>query len=491
MIVSVTMNKLYHHFDSTTTDIFIEDRDRHIEKRLICGESIQGFFDQYIQARHSGIADATYTTLEEKNVVENYMFFYKKISTLTNGFDLLSDKKEQIKKLRKKIEELVIIHMQIHNEEIAYEIFESTNARGLDLNVADLVKNLIFKNLVAVSGDKTKTKNKTEERWQYLVSNIEDTGTEVKKFLRYYWISKFEFVTEKKLYKAIKRQVTDWQLFFDELVAASEDYYLLLNGTKSDWKNANLRSYEKLYNASASIKAMNVTQCYVFMLSMLRNGGRISFRWAYIFKAIEVFSFLYSAVSKQPGNRVERVYARFARELDKKANDLSISDDEIKQILDNLKQRLADEIPGRELFLELFGELRYKRSSQGISFIKYVLTKFDTYYNPKGESFDSDTYNIEHVLPQTPHSDWELTKKDIKDYVNLLGNLTLLGSKLNSEAANKIIPLKIAKYEESKLPITENLIFRLKHNDLQWNEECIIDRQKEMAELAYDVIWKI
>ena len=34
--------------------------------------------------------------------------------------------------------------MKVLDENVAYEIFESTNARGLDLSIADLLKNYIF-----------------------------------------------------------------------------------------------------------------------------------------------------------------------------------------------------------------------------------------------------------------------------------------------------------------------------------------------------------
>ena len=43
--------------------------------------------------------------------------------------------------------EMVVIYIEVNNSDEAYDIFETMNARGADLTVADLVKNYLSKKL--------------------------------------------------------------------------------------------------------------------------------------------------------------------------------------------------------------------------------------------------------------------------------------------------------------------------------------------------------
>ena len=97
--------------------------------------------------------------------------------------------------------------------------------------------------------------------------------------------------------------------------------------------------------------------------------------------------------------------------------------------------------------------------------------------------------NIEHLLPQKPDPEWNLKRADIKDYVNLIGNLTLLSKKLNSKIGNGTIPNKIDELTNSKIPITEEVVSNLIRDKFIWNEEKIFARQKQLGIIAYNEIW--
>jgi hypothetical protein len=102
-----------------------------------------------------------------------------------------------------------------------------------------------------------------------------------------------------------------------------------------------------------------------------------------------------------------------------------------------------------------------------------------------------NTVNIEHLLPQTPDNEWKLSKKEIKDYVNKLGNLTLLSHIINSKAQNSIVSKKMPELKKSELAITKKLVTTLEELNNQWGEEQINARQKELAEIAYKHIWAL
>ena len=60
-----------------------------------------------------------------------------------------------------------------------------------------------------------------------------------------------------------------------------------------------------------------------------------------------------------------------------------------------------------------------------------------------------ESISIEHVLPQNPVN-WGLEEEDVKHYVNLIGNLTLVGQPFNSEAQNFVLERKIGIFRDCR-----------------------------------------
>ena len=386
----------------------------------------------------------------------------------------------------KPIENLIIIKIEISSEEDAYEIFETTNARGVDLNVADLVKNLVFKN-ISIHDDKDFVK----DIWTEIINDVQATSFEMKKLLRYFWISKYAFITEKKLFKAIKYEITDWDKFLDDLFSVSKHINLLLQGNEDDYKNLGLKHPEKIYKSISAIRFMNVSQCYVLFLSILRNYNDLGTDPYKVFELIEKFTFVYSAVCKLPGNKVERLYSRYAQRIEEivRDEDKKKISGKIQSLFSELKTELTEEKPPFEYFNEQFQEIRYKNTETGRTFVKYILSEINNIEETEELKIDFTNVNIEHILPQKPDSDWGLSKVNIKPYVHLLGNLTLVGKKINSRIGNKPLNHKVKELEKSRLKITVDLVNYLKTNNLKWDNEQIYKRQKELAKIAYHKIW--
>ena len=207
---------------------------------------------------------------------------------------------------------------------------------------------------------------------------------------------------------------------------------------------------------------------------------------------MEKFTFQYSLVSKNPGNKVERLYSRHARNLEKVLRDArhqKFLASNANKVFIELEKELKEILPGREEFEENFKDLRYVNSPGGRMKTKYILGKIDRYFNPTDEQkIDFDKTNAEHILPQNPIK-WNLEKADVRNYVNSLGNITLLDSKLNSKAGNKTPQEKIVFLGESQLRINEDLLRN--YDILNWGEDSIENRQKSLCKIAYEEVWKI
>jgi hypothetical protein len=239
---------------------------------------------------------------------------------------------------------------------------------------------------------------------------------------------------------------------------------------------------------------MRVSQCYVLLLSILRNYKRFGFDPYHIFQLIEKFTFQYSVICKLPGNRVEKIYSKYALEIDEAAKNgpNEKATRKVQSIFSKLEKELKSEAPSEILFMEYFPELAYKNSEESRRLIKYILGKINDFYKETDEYLiNYNTVNIEHLLPQNPDKEWNLSKKAIKDYVNKLGNLTLLSHIINSKVQNSIVPKKLPELKKSELAITRELVKILEDLNCQWGEEQINARQKELAEVAYKYIWAL
>lgn len=468
-------------------DISFEGRDGTQTLRIICGDSTQDYYSNNIQQFDNNILESKPKTKELQLVKKNYEYLYNKVRDELEKYPNNEDKVKFIEELRTRLANLIVIHIQINSEDDAYEIFETTNARGIDLSVADLVKNLVFKKIRP--GD---DRDFAKEVWQEIVNNVQSTNTELKKFLRYYWISKHSFVTEKRLFKEIKREIVDWIRFLEDLWDASEIFNLLMVGNEDEWRDRIPKDGHKIHKAVSAVKYMNVTQCYVLFLSILRNHSKLGTNPAKIFQLIEKFSFNYSAVCKLPGNKVEKIYSRFALRIEQiiSSETDKMRPRKIQSLFTELRKELSGERPPYDYFVELFQELRYKNSESGRILIKYILNEYNSYlWETEEQKIDFTNVNIEHIIPRSPDEEWNLTKEEIKGYVNLLGNLTLVDQKINSRIGNKSILKKVEELKKSTLPITRHLVDDIKKLDYEWNENEIGQRQLMFAGVAYREIW--
>ena len=264
-------------------DIAVEDRSGLESFRILPDDSVKDFFGSYIQKRSNGILAAKPRTPEEVRVRDNYQFLYDKVSNEIARYESSEDRLKALNDLRRRVADLVVIDVELAREEDAYEIFETTNARGIDLSVSDLLKNLIFQKIPAADN-----RDLAKDIWQEITNNIQATGTELKKFIRYYWLSKYPFVTEKKLYREIKKRITDWKALLDELRESSEWYNVLLEPSEEAYQE--LKNGDKIYDSILALSLMDVSQCYVLLMSILRNATKLGTDPTRVIQLIEKFT---------------------------------------------------------------------------------------------------------------------------------------------------------------------------------------------------------
>lgn len=467
-------------------DIALEDRDGNLTHRILPAETLETYFRKFIQIGKDDILASKADTIETTNVKKAYAYFDEQIKQELKRHSSNEAKIDEVAALRKRIAELIVISIDITGDEDAYEIFETTNANRVELSVADLLKNLVFKKMPP-----EEDKDLAKGLWQEMAKNIEVTGADLKKFIRYYWISRYDFISEKALYRAIKKKITKYELFLTDLYESAEWYCKIVEGSDGDYEVFGKVDSPQILNSVRAIKAMRVSQCYAFLLAIFRNHKRLGVSPLGVIQFIEKFTFQYSAVCKLPTNRVEKVYSKAAIKLEKLLDEKNGAAT-VKALFSELEKELKECAPSEAAFMEGFLKIEYAKDDHTRNFTKYVLNKVNIDLNPTNELLvNFPSVHIEHLLPQRPHADWKLQKKEIRDYVNLLGNLTLLSSAINSKVQHFTIDKKLPDLKKSMLAITKHVVERIEAGQCVWGESQIIARHKELASRAYSRIWKL
>ncbi len=465
--------------------LVFEDLRGKERPRVIPSDSLINYLNSTIFNTKCDFLNNEPDSEEERLIEKNYSFLKEKIETELLNKGGADSKLEYLQELFEKIAKLEVIWIKIEDEEAAYEVFETVNDRGAELSIADLLKNLIFKKLKALGKDIDYFK----DRWKNIEENISKQNIDMKKFFRHFWLSKYSFVTEKKLFKEIKKTLTkdkDYIELLEELVSASDDYGMLLKGSYDDWIEK--EDGDKIYDCLRGIRAMKVVQCHSLFLSSLRNLKKINKKPFKVFKLIENFSFLYSIVGKQPSNKLEKIYSNYSRQLEKETKKIdkhTLSN--IDRILTNLENELRSLKPTIEHLGNNFKNITY--SANNILLIAYILEKINSIFESGEHKINFESINIEHFLPRNPNKDWNITKEESKDFVNNIGNLTILLDRINKKAGNKGPKEKCEILKKSDIHLTKQLVENIERSQYRWGKEEIEKRQKDLINLALEKVW--
>lgn len=474
------LSKLIHR-----QDIAYEGRDGIDGYRVVCGETTQPFFLKYIQQTDFNITEATTKNgSEEHRIKANYLYVKKRLDEQLEGKDH-STKIQIIKGIRKKLENLIVIHVRIDSEEDAYEIFETTNARGVDLTVADLVKNLILKKLKSEGkGEQAKKK------WDEITHEVSEAGdAQLKRFIRYYWIAQNPTCSETKLYREIKK-TKDWGGLLEGMRVSAHLFSDLFNNSAQDWKQAGL-DYQ-VAESLENLKKMGFSISYIFLLPLLVSKDALKPKQLRpVVAAIENFTFTYLAVCGDRVSPCEKIFSTRARELNQAlVSDVADRRAHLDKVFAGLKTDLDKLKPTLERFTDSFMQIKYGKAQRARSLVGYILAKIDDELSVTNEvDIDWNQVNIEHIMPQSPEDNWGLTKRAVAGYVNSLGNLTLVDQRINSSIGNESLETKLQQLKKSSLAVTKDFVTEL-GDKKSWGEDDIKARQQRFASIAYETIWR-
>ncbi len=375
--------------------------------------------------------------------------------------------------------ELKLILIRLDTEDDAYIIFETLNSRGKDLSLTDLVKNHLVKHLKK----KSAAPDSARLKWEQVLEIIEGSSVDLDMdtFLHHAWLSKYEYLPAKTLFKRLKKQIGSAGKASEFLDALLVDASLYRGAQEQGfWKWS--KQERSLADALSALTIFRVQQPAPCVLSVLREYHETKkIRRRHIEEAlvaIEKFHFLSTAIASQPSSGgISAMYAALARRLHE-ASDTSAAYKVIKE----LRAKLKDRVPTLGEFEALFPLVTYTDNvTKQKRLVKYVLSKLYASSHPAAV-VDYDMMTIEHLAPQSAIGKGAFTDAIIGQF----GNLLLVPEDLNRA-------LKDASFTDKKSALLKAgyaLPADIKAAKT-WEAAQIQSRTASLATLAYNTVWKI
>ncbi len=388
-----------------------------------------------------------------------------------------------------------VIVIEVENTEDVFSIFERTNARGLDLNIGDLLKNYIFSHGI----------KEFEGRWNEIIENAESS---LQRMLKYFWISQKGHIQQSNLYKNLKKHGKELGIdqFVGDLYSFSRYYKVVQSQDPDltrDWLeeigltslSSNEDHYRRVNRVFQALKLFRVTQAYPLIFSIFKfyqNSKSSSYK--NLFKALETlenFHFVNNVISGRIGNEVEKYYAESAKRFYESQEDFTKI---ITEFINGLKKKKAH----KDEFIANFVENVTYDSIPLINYIYDRINNFETkgaqrvdIYTPE-KDIKRRNFNIEHILPQSSKSNYE-EDEEIECF-DKIGNLLVMSRHSNSEfqdkePSEKFEIIELDPKHTANLRYLNVFIKEYKKEAENWDFLTIKERSKKIAENGFEKIW--
>jgi hypothetical protein len=363
--------------------------------------------------------------------------------------------------------QLLFILITVEDELNAYTVFETLNARGLELSSTDLLKNYLFSRVHASSDLEA-----LQRRWRGLIATVRQER--FPEFLRFHLLCEIRQVRTQQLYKLVRDRVkTPPEVFglIDALEARAELFSALSDPTHEYWIER--------HDCKPFVAELNLFHVRQMTPLLFAGWEKLHEDFASILRIVSVVSFRYSVVGGLKPSDLEAVYHDAARAvLDGQAASPS-------QVFLQLKGIYGTD----ESFRQNFRLLDIDTGGPRKKLVKYILARLETDLSNKLCDPETDPGTIEHILPENPSAAWEeaFPRERWEHVIYRLGNLTLLEAPKNRAIGSRPYGEKVAAYAESTYQITRRMPEIAPET---WTEALLDKRQQDMAARATH-IWRL
>jgi uncharacterized protein with ParB-like and HNH nuclease domain len=393
------------------------------------------------------------TQLKHK-FLANGLFNYEQAEALEHFFDFLKNK-------------ITIIQIRSPKFDVAYQIFEILNNRGLPLSNKDLFRNFLISefHLLKSSNEHKFAKIDPQQKWRDLEINYEFDAEFISRYVESKKGRKQQYSAFNDLQEIYKRDFKDSlvqqkiEAFYEDINAYLLNYakilaptfdnkqlkncviLLTLSGNLSSISNLLLALFTKTSQEDDILAFLKIFEKYV-LHSSLSTTKRFNNK------------LIYHAITAINAGDLAGGMAVFALDASEQAT--------LKQLLD---APIKDNDTAKLIIAKYYFALDNAMPDDVVQ-----------------QQLDISKATLEHIIPQTPDpaTNWirDFSTKFRTKYTYKLGNMTLLTQKMNSAAKNYDFAKKKNIYAQAKLAMT-NAVGELQNID----EAFIENRHKNIVEV--------
>jgi hypothetical protein len=423
---------------------------------LEMGETDDAFFRETIQDGKP--SNRKPTIKSQRHIAEARKYLFNAVQTAIAP-KTQPQQLEYIKNLKNTLRsDLVLACITVDSDGDAFQIFETLNDRGLRLSVPDLLLNYLMR--FANEPDRKQLR----KVWNEMLTTM--GKKDISRFLRHLWVSKWGDLKDEGLFAALKRHIEDnsiGSLQFAQSCASECVNYVSIVSLNEEVLGSSIHDVRSL------LQGLGAQSSLPMLLSSFDKFSMAQFKK--IVRFLLVFVTRFSVLTRQESSDLEAILFEMARDV--RSTPAAKKNAKVTEI----KERLRKAAPTDAQITAAIDRMVLPSDSA-----EYVIRKLsDSMETKTKEKTTSKESNLEHIYPQNPEdTEWGGldNQAEMEPYTWHIGNLTMLGERLNTKAKNAEFPVKRVKYLASELIMAR----AVGSGYTQWDKAAIEQRAKTLVE---------
>ncbi len=415
--------------DDSGTQRVIVCTDSHLTLAKLAKDIIRlEVGDSQFPTVNSVIASATVDKKRDKNIADAFGFFVQEFAKKDD---------EALLSYRNSLVGIQYVRIAATTDEDSYTIFEILNARGIELEDHELLKNYIMRYISPME-----KRDDAKQIWSQIENEV---GTGMKDFLRHYAIHRYGLSSAGRgaVYKEIRdlsdpRDAED--LLYDLRRKAS--YYREITDPDSEQKDGKVFAF---------FKSQRVRVYRPLLLSLMhRREAEDIDQDTYVksMRFLRVFHVCHKVIGGLDSNQLTASIAKHSHEIE-----MAYKESSLDSWIESFKRKLPNKDQTRDALLTLGWSNRWDRY-EGTANKDRCKLVIELIEESKTGSPLVGEYTVEHILPDAEGQGHAL-----------VGNMLPLEPKLNKRCADKPLEDKLAIYLQSNFATTRAFASRYQGKD--------------------------
>lgn len=347
----------------------------------------------------------------------------------------------------------------------AYKVFETLNARGVQLSTPDLLKNYIFYVITQNQAITSSELDDFDKTWAFILQELGLSS--FTDFIRYHYNFQNKIVTKKDLFLSI-RNALDTSKKAVQYLKSLEEYapiYAALSQPASEyWRNIENIDHRSIKFYLTGFDLFNIKQPFTVLMAAANNKFSTQ-AFEKLLKYFFILTIRYNVICHLSPNEQEKAYNRIA---------MGIHNNEYKTAYEVKNSAVFKNLyPNDDVFLRNF-EFHKMPSKQTPRKIRFLLSSIENYL---GNAIDYEKVTLEHICPYHADEDWDdYFGEGVIDVIDRLGNMVLLKK---DHLGRKRFDEKKEYYAQSGFKLADKVA-----SYENWDKNSVDDYQRWLAKQA-------